>query len=413
MRAARGNCDVMRIRLGRKLAYACSVLTIAAGVLGLAPSGAAAQPTSAIRPVRQCAELVKDFDVPGAATHVTAASVVAASAGEPAQCDVRGYVDPAVQFELKLPTATFTGRYLQYGCGGFCGMISPTPFPDCGAPHGGDVAVAVTNDGHVGAPPAVDGAWANNQAARNDWFYRGPHVVSLAAKRIIATYYGSPPQHSYFSGCSNGGREALLLAQRYPTDFDGIVAGAPANYLTPLLGVYETWLARTNTAATGGPIITSAKLPALHHAVMAACDGLDGLVDGQIDDPRRCRFDPVTLHCPPGLDWPSCLTPAQVDAARKLYAGPTDARGLRLYPGGQTQGSELAWDSWLVPPVGGGSSTAGELGDIYLKHVGYPIGAPSSSVADFAFTVREFDRLTPEGALGNCTLSSSRGPAAN
>jgi hypothetical protein len=127
--------------------------------------------------------------------------------------------------------------------------VSAAPFPDCGVPHGGDLAVAVTNDGHVGAAPAVDGAWANSQAARNDWFYRAPHVLSLAAKRIIATYYGSPPKHSYCSSCSNGGREALLLGQRYPTDFDGIIAGAPALSMGPLLGVYETWLARTNTAA--------------------------------------------------------------------------------------------------------------------------------------------------------------------
>ncbi len=386
-----------------KVFSAFTAVTVAVLGLGLAPSGAAAETTSAIRPVRQCAELVKDFDIPGAATHVTAATVVAASAGEPEHCDVRGYVDPAVQFQLRLPTATFTGRYLQYGCGGFCGMISATPFLDCGGPRGGDLAVAVTNDGHVGALPAVDGAWANNQAARNDWFYRAPHVLSRAAKRIIATYYGSPPTHSYFSGCSNGGREALLLAQRYPHDFDGIIAGAPAHYLGPLLGVYQTWLARTNTAATGAPIITSAKLPALHNAVVAACDGLDGLADGQIDDPRDCRFDPVTVQCLTGTDQPSCLTPAQVDAARQLYAGPTDAHGRRLYPGGQARGSELAWDSysWLVPPPGGGASTAGLLADIYLKYVGYPVGTPHSSVADFEFTVREFDRLRPEGVKGN------------
>ncbi len=151
-----------------------------------------------------------------------------------------------------------------------------------------------------GGAAAVDGAWAKDQAARDDWFYRAPHVLSLAAKRIIASYYGSPPRHSYFNGCSNGGREALLLAQRYPTDFEGIIAAAPANYLGPLLGVYETWLARTNTAATGAPIITNAKLPALHHAVVGTCDDLDGLVDGQIDDPRKCRFDPMTL-LPPAL----------------------------------------------------------------------------------------------------------------
>jgi Tannase and feruloyl esterase len=208
-------------------------------------------------------------------------------------------------------------------------------------PPGGDFAVAVTGDGHVGALPAVDGAWGNDQATRDDWFYRAPHVLSLTAKRIIASYYGSPLEHSYFSGCSNGGREALLLAQRYPNDFEGIIAGAPAHYLGPLLGGYETWLARMNTATTGAPVITTAKLSVLHNAVVAACDGLDGLDDGQIDDPRDCQFDPVTLPCSPGTDQPNCLTPAQADAARKLYAGPTNAHGRRLYPGGQACGSEL------------------------------------------------------------------------
>lgn len=112
----------------------------------------------------------------------------------------------------------------------------------------------------------------------------------------------------------------------------------------------------------------SAKLAALHNAVVAACDHLDGLVDGQIDDPHDCRFDPVIRQCPTGTDQPHCLTPAQVDAARTLYAGPADAHGRRLYPGGQPRGSELAWDSynWLVPPPEGGGSTAGLLAGIYL-----------------------------------------------
>jgi feruloyl esterase len=384
-----------------------TTLTIAMTGVGLAPSGVAAAstsaPASAIRPVRQCAELVQDFDLPGTAAHVTAATVVAAGGGQPEHCDVRGYIEPAVQFQLRLPTTTYTGRYLQYGCGGFCGVVFPPAFPDCGGPQPADMAVAATDDGHVGhgVIPQDDGTWAaNNQAARDDWAYRAPHVVSLGAKQIIAFYYGAPPTRSYFTGCSNGGREALLLAQRYPNDFDGIVAAAPAQYLSPLL-LYQAWLARSNTAADGTPIITSAKLPALHDAVVAACDRLDGLADGQIDDPRACRFDPVAVRCPTGVDQASCLTPAQVGAARKLYAGPTDPHGRRLYPGGQPRGSELAWYPWLIPAPELGDSIAGELADDYLRYVGYPIGTPHSSLAEFAFTVPEFDRLTPEGVKSN------------
>ena len=379
-----------------------TALTIAMTGVGLAPGEAAAATTSTIKPARPCAQLVKDFDLPEAVTHITTATVVAAGAGEPEHCDVRGYVEPAVTFQLRLPTATYTGRYLQYGCGGFCGVLSTPAFPDCGGPEPGDMAVAATDDGHVGrgAAPLNEGSWAaNSQAARNDWSYRAPHVLSLAAKRIIAFYYGSPPTRSYFTGCSNGGREALLLAQRHPDDFDGIVAGAPANALSPTV-VYQAWLARTNTAEDGTPIITSAKLPALHDAAVAACDRLDGLVDGQIDDPRPCRFDPAAVQCATGAEAPSCLTPAQADAARKLYAGPTDAHGRRLYPGWQTRGSELAWDGWVVAPEPG-ASVAGMLADNYLRYMGYPVGTPHSSLAEFAFTVREFDRLTPEGVKAN------------
>lgn len=385
---------------------ALTALTIAVSGLGAVPSEAVAETNAAIRPVRSCAELIKDFAIPGAATHVTTATEVPASNGEPAHCEVRGTVEPAVRFQLRLPTATYTGRYLQYGCHGLCGGILPPAFPACAGPDdaGGDVAVAATDDGHVGEGEfpgfITDGRWAaGDQAARNDYFHRAPHVVSLAAKRIIETYYGSPPKHSYFDGCSTGGREGLLLAQRYPDDFDGIIAGASANYMGPLMGVYFTWLARVNVDANGAQILTAAKLPALHNAVVAACDRLDGLADGQIDDPRACGFDPVTLRCPPGADQPSCLTPAQVVVARKLYAGPKDSHGRRLYPGWESRGSELAWNASVIADPQYGSIAP--LPDNYLKYVGYPIGTPHSSVAGFQFTVAELNRLTPEGVKGN------------
>ncbi|HEV2783779.1 MAG TPA: tannase/feruloyl esterase family alpha/beta hydrolase [Actinophytocola sp.] len=370
----------------------------------LVPGAGVAAAGSVLRPVIDCADLVRDFDIPGAATRVTEAKVVPAGA-EPAHCDVRGVIEPAVRFQLRLPVDGYAGNYLQYGCGGLCGVIFPTPFPDCGR-EAGDFAVAATDDGHVGRgggfEPVGDGQWAaDDRAARDDYFFRAPHVLSVAAKRIIAAFYGSPPRHAYFSGCSNGGREALLLAQRYPTDFDGIIAGAPANYFGPLLGVYLTWIARSNIGADGSPILTAAKLPVLHDAVLAACDGLDGLVDGQLEEPRLCRFDPGAVRCP-GADAPGCLTAAQVAVARKLYAGPTDARGNRLYPGSEPFGSELAWNAWIIPaPELGPDSFAGVLADNYLRYVGYPIGSPHSSLADFRFTTAELHRLTAEGFKAN------------
>lgn len=142
--------------------------------------------------------------------------------------------------------------------------------------------------------------------------------------------------------------------------------------------------------------------PALHDAVLAACDHLDGLADGQLDDPRACRFDPATLICPAGTDTPACLTPAQVTVTRKLYSPPTDEHGRLLYPGGQLPGSELAWAGWVIGvPETGGAALARSLADNYLRYLGYPIGAPASTADTFAFTRREFDRLTPVGVRYN------------
>jgi feruloyl esterase len=383
-------------------------IVVALVVAGLGPASTAA---SAAPPasVRGCTDLIGDYPLPGTAAQVITATDVADQPGRPGYCEVRGFVEKAVTFDLRLPDHTYNGRYLQYGCAGLCGTILPgTPaFPAvCAPPADGDFAVAATDDGHVGMPAdnpfaAIgDGTWAaTDQAARDDLFFRAPHVVSLVSKRIITAYYGTPPQHSYFDGCSTGGREAMLLAQRYPHDFDGIVAGALGSYMGPLFGEYFAYNARVNMDAAGAPILTAEKLPALHAAVLAACDGLDGLVDGQIDFPRACRFDPGTLRCPAGTDQPTCLTEAQVATVRAIYAGPNDGHGTRLYPGSEPYGAELAWDGYLIPhpPFG---SIAG-IADNYLRYVGFPIGARASSLSAFTFTVRDFTRLTPEGLRGN------------
>ncbi|GAB2976718.1 tannase/feruloyl esterase family alpha/beta hydrolase [Saccharothrix stipae] len=374
------------------------VLGLVASLLA-ALAAAPGEDGGTIRPVTECSDLVGDFAVPGARAHVTQAEPVADGA-EAAHCAVLGYVEPEIRFQLKLPTTTYTGRYLQYGCGGFCGELLPPAFPDCG-PEIGGVAVAATDDGHVGRGRvrSGDGRWAvDNQAARDDFAFRAPHVVSLAAKRVIEDYYGDPPSFSYFAGCSNGGREGLLLAQRYPHDFDGVIAGAPANYQSPLV-LYQAWLARTNTGADGRPVLTADRLPVLHDAVMRHCDRVDGLVDGLIDDPRRCDYDPAPLECAP--DGADCLTAAQVDVVRKLYAGPEDARGNRLYPAGQERGSELAWEDWITPSDDGDTPLAALLADDYLRRMGYPVGTPPSSLADVEFTAEEFARLNVEGVRGN------------
>ena len=141
--------------------------------------------------------------------------------------------------------------------------------------------------------------------------------------------------------CSTGGRQGMVEAERFPNDFNGIVAIAPVINETGA-GVQLLWSTVVNRDAAGKEILTAAKIPALHAAVIAACDMNDGVKDGLIGDPRRCKFDPAQIQCK-GVDAPGCLTAAQVDVARKFYAGPYDSKGRALYTGGAQPGSELAW----------------------------------------------------------------------
>jgi hypothetical protein len=189
-----------------------------------------------------------------------------------------------------------------------------------------------------------------------------------------------------------------MLAQRYPTDFDGIVAGAPASNLAPL-GIEAAWLARANTDAAGHQILTAEKLPALHAAVMARCANPAGL----ITDPSKCGFDPASLRCAPGKDSDGCLTPAQLRAVRAAYRGPTDRRGRSLFNGGEPYGSELAWEGQFVQPADDaaapGDTLSAELALNYLKYMGFVHNPPADfTLADLRFTDSLFHRLNLLGS---------------
>jgi hypothetical protein len=296
--------------------------------------------------------------IPGYPTSIAAATIVPAAAGNPAYCDVKGMIAPQTHFELELPVSTWQGRYLQNGCGGYCGQVSPQTFPSCDATLGGDFAMATDDEGHTSSP-GIGGAGLfafNSGKLRAEYGYESEHALSVVAKTIITDYYGTAPHDAYYDGCSDGGREAMEMAERYPTDFNGIIAGAPEIIAGPLNAELQTWNYRVNTDAEGNAILTSDKLPALHAAVIAACAGDDGTADGIITDPRNCGFDPASVQCPAGTDTTSCLTPAQVMVARDIYQGPVDPAGRHLYPGGLPHGSELSWAGFVIPitPAGGG-----------------------------------------------------------
>ena len=264
----------------------------------------------------------------------------------PAFCRVQATIKPAkdsaIEIEVWMPLTGWNGRYRGQGNGGFAGYID---YPGLVTAISAGYASASTDTGHVGSP--LNASWALNHPDKIvDFGWRAIHQTAVKAKAIIQAFYGEAPKHSYFTGCSNGGRQALMEAHRFPEDYDGIIAGAPANYWTK---VFATFIFDIQAMqATPGSYIGADKIPAIGKAVAAACDANDGVKDGVLNDPRECRFNPETLLCKQG-DSPDCLTAAQVAALKKIYAGPLDSSGKQMYPGFEPGGEEGpgGWVTWI------------------------------------------------------------------
>ena len=250
--------------------------------------------------------------------------------------------DSDIKIEVWLPeTKAWNGKLLGVDNGGFSGAINATAL---GAALAKGYAAVGTDTGHTG--DQMDFGVGHPEKIV-DWAYRSVHEMTRIAKTIVENANGRPPSKSYFSGCSTGGHQALSEAQRYPADYDGIVAGDPGNNRINLIyGFLWSWLATHD--ADGTPTLPSSKLPALAKAAVAACDRNDGLEDGIISDPRRCAFDPAVLTCR-GAETDACLTPRQVEAAKKVYAGAKTRSGQQLYPG-WAPGSEAGWGTYITNP---------------------------------------------------------------
>jgi feruloyl esterase len=277
----------------------------------------------------------------------------------PAFCRVVGVLAPSkdsnIQFEVWLPASGWNQKFQGVGNGGFAGTINFSQLADA-LKHG--YATASTDTGHH-SREGIDGSWALGHPEKiADFGYRAMHETAVTAKAIIHAYYGSAPQHSYFNSCSNGGRQALMEAQRYPADYDGIVAGAPANYWTHLLagGSYVEHALLADSAS----YISTKKLPAIEAAALEACDTIDGLKDGLIDDPRQCHFVPEAMLCK-GPETDACLTEPQIVTLKKIYAGPHDSKGHPIFPG-YAMGAEsgmAGWGVWITGLSPGKSALAG------------------------------------------------------
>ena len=278
-------------------------------------------------------------------------AVLVKAVGEiPEFCRVMAQILPEIRIEVTLPTK-WNRRFVMTGSGGYAGdsLESPQRILLRGQAMRRGFVQAITNTGHDNRDEPL-ATFALNRQKLLDYAFRSLHVTAEAGKRIATAYYGVKPTRSYFQGCSTGGRQALILAQRFPDDFDGIVAGAPVLDWTGTM----TSFACTAQALAAAPI-PYAKLATLSDRIYAMCDEKDGLKDGLIDDPRRCGFQPARdlPRCEAGGDTPKCFTDAQIGTLEKIY-GDIKSQGKRIFPGWPV-GAEVAgadgrsgWDNWIV-----------------------------------------------------------------
>jgi Tannase and feruloyl esterase len=304
-------------------------------------------PTAAAQTCERLSDLKLANTTITAAQSVAAGSFGTAAAFKdlPAFCRVTGVIRPTsdseIKFEIWMPAAGWNGKFQGIGNGGFAGSISQAALA---GPLARGYATASTDTGHSGG----DASWALGHPEKIiDYGHRGIHEMTEKAKLIISAFYGGGPKRSYFASCSNGGRQALMEAQRYPNDYDGLIAGAPANYFTQTLAGFA-W---NMQALLGDPAsyIPASKLKAIEAAALTACDARDGVTDKVIDEPTACHFDPAVLLCK-GAESDACLTDKQVAALKKIYSGPRNSKGEQIVPGFLPGGETGAggWTAWIT-----------------------------------------------------------------
>ncbi|HET9636720.1 MAG TPA: tannase/feruloyl esterase family alpha/beta hydrolase [Gemmatimonadaceae bacterium] len=261
-------------------------------------------------------------------------------------CRVSGVIGQSIRFTAILPN-DWNQRVLMGGNGGFAGSIDGA----FGASKGGYLTIG-TNTGHDA--PGTNARWALNDPDRQrDYGYLGVHRTAVVAKALAKAFYGSEPRFSYFLGCSNGGRQGLMEAQRYPEDFDGIVSGAPAAQFTRIIASFlkNAQALFPDTSYFRHPIVTKENLVLVGAKVLEKCDKLDGIADGIIDDPRDCHFDLRSIRaCPRDRAGADCLTGAQRRAIARIYAPVTDDRGRVIYSGQPVGGEDdpSGWSVWIT-----------------------------------------------------------------
>lgn len=352
-----------------------------------------------LTPVLGCADLLASSNF---RYTIIASEKIAATAQTPAHCRVSGIIPLEVRFEVNLPLA-WNGRLYMYGNGGMAG----TPAHDPGKQLARNQALqhgfgtAYTDTGHDRRIQPGGSFAAGNIHRLVDYGFRAVHLTIMTAKTLATEFYGQPAQYSYFNGCSTGGRQALLSAQRFPQDFDGVIAGAPAaNYSG--LKFSQAW----RVAAISQSGLEEAEVVALSKHIYARCDALDGLSDGLISDPRRCDFDPSRdLPRCPGDDEVECFDAQELNALKRYYA-PVVLAGETVYPpmpvGSEAIGTTYdrqqrsGWYPWLINPDG--PVLLDLLGSDFFRYMAFVRDRPDFDWADYDFVeapdnLAEFRRI--------------------
>jgi hypothetical protein len=351
-------------------------------------------PVPSANPAITCAEL---RSLTGLDISVISATVIPASANAPEHCRVRLMVQPEINIEVNLP-AKWNNRLYMFGNGGWAGESFDSAGRAANRARGlkAGFVTAATDTGHSAASEP-GASFALNKQKLLDYGFRSLHVTAETAKLLARTYYGAAPTKSYFDGCSQGGRQGLTLAQRFPNDFDGIIAGSPGLYQTGTHLARAYWMQGLNAHP-----FPAAKLGLLANRVYAQCDAKDGLQDGLIDDPRRCDFNPARdlPHCAEGADQAGCFTADELHALERIY-GDVMSNGKRFFPGWPV-GAEIAGpngqSAWIGQEINGpnGAGAWTSYGYNFLRFVAAPKDATIDADPVKAFSQFDIDKYSTQ-----------------
>ena len=330
-----------------------------------------------IHPDRACQSL---RTLTGYDYSILSARLIAASDGVPEHCRVTGVIPADIRFAVNLPSA-WNGRFYMHGNGGYAGTPPEDPGPmrhgHSGLRNG--FATAYTDTGHDRRFEPLGTFAYDNSSKLIDYAFRAVHLTAVTAKKIITTFYSRPISYSYWDGCSTGGRQRLMSAQRFPSDFDGIIAGAPVLDFTKTM-VWNTW----NAKALSETPISLAQTEILGRAVYQYCDARDGLQDGLINNPVHCDFDPRHLpQCDDSAAGDACFTPAEVATLKKIYGGVV-SNGEVIFPG-LPLGAEAdgGWDRWIINETGPSLQLA--FAETFFKYMAHPVDDPDYDWKSFDF----------------------------